>query len=103
MSNLSLRQLFYKSLAPNAIILEAGAHIGRDTVRLAEHFNLGTIHALEPVTSLYKKLCNSVKHLSNVRTYPYALSNKNGVANYFESSGRSTAVSSLLEPTGYLQ
>jgi FkbM family methyltransferase len=101
MHTLSLRQLFYRALPSNAIILEAGAHIGRDTVKLATYFSHGIIHAFEPVPSLYQQLQNSTAHLPNVHLYPFALSDTNGSAPYFISSGRSTAASSLLEPTGY--
>lgn len=82
-------------------ILEAGAHIGRDTVKLSKLWPLGTIYAFEPVPALYAQLVESTKGLPNVLCYPSALSTTVGSAVLHVSSGASTAASSLLEPYEY--
>lgn len=82
-------------------IVEAGAHIGRDTVKLSKLWPLGTIYAFEPVPALYAQLVEATKNLPNVICYPYALSDTVGTAVLHVSTGASTAASSLLEPYEY--
>ena len=50
------KKYFLKFLPENPVILEAGAHKGKDTVEMAKLWPAGTIHAFEPVPSLFKKL-----------------------------------------------
>jgi FkbM family methyltransferase len=86
-------------LPPNPIIVEAGAHIGRDTRKMNIAWPTSTIHAFEPVPELFAILSHNVLPNSNIFCYPLALSNITGITTLFMSSGRSTATSSLLEPT----
>lgn len=87
-------------LPPNPILLEAGAHIGRDTQKMLNAWPSCTIHAFEPVPELFSVLSSKVAANSRAFCYPFALSNKTGMSTLFMSSGRSTATSSLLEPLG---
>jgi 2-O-methyltransferase len=85
-------------LPENPVILEAGAHIGRDTKKLSAYWPKGHIHAFEPVPALFEQLQHNTKNLLNVSCYPFALAATSGSAILHVSSGRSTATSSLLQP-----
>lgn len=89
-------------LPKNPVILEAGAHIGVDTVEMAKMWPTSTIHAFEPVPKLYNQLVASTYHLSNVRCYELALSNLCGRASFYISGGAGDASSSLLKPKEHL-
>jgi FkbM family methyltransferase len=88
-------------LPENPRIIEAGAHIGRDTVKLSRLWPLGTLYAFEPVPALYEKLVDATKNLTNVICFPLALSDTTGMKLLHVSGGASTAASSLLEPYEY--
>lgn len=88
-------------LPVNPLILEAGAHIGRDTVKMSKLWPEGTIYAFEPVPELFKQLVENTKTYKNIFCFPSALSDKVGEAALYVSSGASTAASSLLEPYEY--
>lgn len=90
---------YIKNFLPeNPIILEAGAHIGRDTIKMAKLWPNSKIYAFEPVPELFKELEIKAKKFNNIFCYNLALGQKNEPRKFFVSSGRSTAVSSLYEP-----
>lgn len=89
-------------LPKNPVILEAGAHIGVDTVEMAKMWPMSTIHAFEPVPKLYNQLVASTCQLPNVRCYELALSNLCGRASFYVSGGAGDASSSLLKPKEHL-
>jgi 2-O-methyltransferase len=89
-------------LPTNPVVIEAGAHVGTDTMAMAKLWKKGVIHAFEPVPDLYEKLVYNTRKFFNVRTYPYALGAKTGKQKMFVSSGRSDASSSLLKPKEHL-
>lgn len=95
------KEYIKRFLPEKPIILEAGAHIGRDTLKMSLIWPRGTIYAFEPVPALYAQLIERTKNQENVSCDPRALSNVNGTAILHVSSGASTAVSSLLEPYEY--
>jgi FkbM family methyltransferase len=84
-------------------IVEAGAHSGLDTLRLAKLFSRGTVHAFEPVPELFARLTRRVGGRANVRSYPSALGARSGRATLHVSGGGSDGSSSLLRPTGHLE
>lgn len=90
-------------LPPNPIIIEAGAHIGRDTIKMAKLWPTATIYAFEPVQSLFATLTDNTKEYPNVHCYNIALSDHTGTETLYVSSGASTAVSSLYKPHEYAQ
>ncbi len=91
-----------KTLLPdNPIIIEAGAHKGRDTIKMAKLWPNGRIHAFEPVPSLFAELTAITAGYPQVTCHPVALSDKESEATLYVSSGASTAASSLLEPHTY--
>lgn len=50
-------------LPPNPIIIEAGAHIGRDTKKMARQWPNAHIHAFEPVPALFEILKKILLHI----------------------------------------
>jgi FkbM family methyltransferase len=96
------KKFFVQFLQKNPIILEAGAHKGKDTVEMAMLWSGGTIHAFEPVPVLFKKLKNNTRNLKNVHCYQLALGNKQGTEIMYLSSGASDGSSSLLPPKEHL-
>ncbi|MBX2962027.1 MAG: FkbM family methyltransferase [Cyclobacteriaceae bacterium] len=101
-NNLSLKREIATYLPENPIIIEAGAHIGVDTLEFNKIWPGATIHAFEPVPNIYKELQKTTRHLSNVITYPLALSSSTGRADIHVSSGDSDGSSSLLSPKDHL-
>ena len=89
-------------LPKNPVILEAGAHIGTDTIEMLQMWPECTIHAFEPLPKVYTKLIQNTQAFNNVYRYPFALSNNNGLARLYVSSGTSDASSSLLAPKEHL-
>lgn len=90
-------------LPHNPVILEAGAHIGRDTVKMAKQWPHAIIHAFEPVPYLFEELKKNTAAFPNIHCYNIALSNRSGFTTFYQSGGRSTATSSLLAPKEYLK
>jgi hypothetical protein len=83
---------YFRALLPrDPVIVEAGAHGGGDTVRLARAWPRGHVHAFEPVPSLFQRMSTRVRNRHNVSCYPLALSDKVGTAEIFVSSGASDA------------
>ena len=89
-------------LPDDAVIVDAGAHDGRDTVELSKLFPKGKIYAFEPIPEIFSELKENTKHLNNVTCYPLALSDKIGTVDIFVSSGQSTGSSSLLPPKEHI-
>lgn len=98
-----LKEQITQYLPKRPIIVEAGAHIGRDTLRMSALWPEAQIHAFEPVSSLYEQLLSQTVDLQNVVCYNLALSDHTGTERLHVSSGASTAVSSLFEPYEYLK
>ena len=97
------KEFIAQFLPNNPVIVEAGAHIGRDTKKMIKVWPHAIIHVFEPVQELFTELQKNVAKYPSIHCYPYALSNQNGTASFHVSSGRSTATSSLLQPKEYLK
>ncbi|OFY84451.1 MAG: hypothetical protein A3F72_13665 [Bacteroidetes bacterium RIFCSPLOWO2_12_FULL_35_15] len=91
-----------RKIPSNPIIIEAGAHIGSDSGRFAQLWKDAKIYAFEPVPDVYSQLVENTSQYKNIKTFPLALSDKNGETKMFVSSGRSDASSSLLAPKEHL-
>jgi len=84
-------------------ILEAGAHIGRDTVEMSKLWPKGTIHAFEPLPDLFAKLKAATRSCPNVLCHDTALSDRSGTLEFNVSGGKSDASSSILSPKQHLE
>ena len=91
-----------KFLPKNPVILEAGAHVGGDTIKMALAWKGSEIHAFEPIPAIYKKLSSRTSFFKNIKTYPVALGAATGQTKIFVSKGDSDASSSLLAPKEHL-
>ncbi|MEO1258406.1 MAG: FkbM family methyltransferase [Bacteroidota bacterium] len=95
---------FLKILLPKKpVIIEAGAHDGRDTVVMSKKWPAGFIYAFEPVPFLFQNLIERTSGLQNVKVSSFALNDQCGKKKLYLSSGRSDASSSLLKPLAHLQ
>lgn len=97
------KKYFIRFLPDNPIILEAGAHKGKDTVEIARQWPSGTIYAFEPVPELFVKLTKNTRRFKNVHCYQLGLGTISGQQTMFISSGASDGSSSLLPPKTHLQ
>lgn len=95
------KELIASFLPNNPIILEAGAHKGRDTLKMVKQWPQGTFYCFEPVPAMFELLNKAVDGMPHVHCYQLALAGSNGTATFHVSSGRSDAASSLYEPAEY--
>lgn len=103
MSSPSLKRHALKRLLPDdAVIVEAGAHSGGDTVALARLFAEGQIHAFEPIPALYEQLRRGTSGCPNVTTYPLAIGEAEAVRPMWIGGGAEDGSSSLLSPKAHL-
>jgi FkbM family methyltransferase len=96
------KRIFEEYLPENAIILDAGAFNGSDSIDFAKMFSKGIIYAIEPVTSIYNGLVENTKTFDNIKTFNVALDDECGEKEIFISSGYSVQSSSLLKPKEHL-
>lgn len=92
------REYIKQFLPDDPVIVEAGAHIGRDTLKMSRLWPQSTIHAFEPVPELFDKLQAAVADKPNIHCYQLALSNQSGTAKLYVSDAQHAAISSLLKP-----
>ena len=97
------KYLLKKYLINKPIIIDCGAHIGSDSIELAKIFPKSEVYSFEPVPILYEKLQYLTRTYKNIKTFNCALSNTDGEADFYLSSGASDASSSLLEPNEHLE
>lgn len=89
-------------LPPSPVIVEAGAHNGLHTVWLSILSGTGTVHAFEPVPTVYRQLISNTFSRRNVCRYKLAVSGMCGHAAMHISAGGSDASSSLHAPKEHL-
>jgi FkbM family methyltransferase len=95
---------YIKNFLPeNPTIVEAGAHKGKDTIKLSKTWPKGLVHAFEPVPGLFTQLLKAAKKRQNVTCYPFALSDTSGISRIFISGGISDGSSSLLKPQEHIK
>jgi FkbM family methyltransferase len=84
------------------VIIEAGAHIGVDTLKLNQRWPKAKIYAFEPVPDIFKQLKAKTKSVKNIFCYPFAVGQKETTMQIYVSSGESDGSSSLLKPKEHL-
>jgi FkbM family methyltransferase len=84
-------------------IVEAGGHLGEDTIKLHKMFPEANIYTFEPTDDLYLKLRSLVKDVKNITIIPYALSDKNGEANFYLEETGDGGASSLLPASEFFK
>lgn len=85
-----------------AVIVDAGAHIGSDSVELSRLFPKATIYSFEPIPSLFTQLCRNTRKYRRIHCIESALSGESGTSDIYVSSGGSDASSSLRRPLEHL-
>lgn len=90
-----------KYLPQNPVIIDCGAHVGADSIELSKMLPKSKIFCFEPVPSIFSSLKKNTKKYSNIECFQIALSDNDGEAHFFVSSGESDASSSLMNPTGH--
>jgi FkbM family methyltransferase len=91
-----------KFLPDNPVIIDAGAHVGVDSIEMCRIFNGSVIYAFEPVPTVFSSLQHNTRHYKAIHCYQIALSNINGEQKMYVSSGASDGSSSLLSPNEHL-
>lgn len=104
--------LIKRHVPPDAVVVEAGAHRGEDSVRLVEFLKPRKLYAFEPVPDLFKALQEKTRSVPTIECVPYALAEKSGMSTMHVSSGyhelpgdlriAGDGSSSLLRPTGHI-
>jgi FkbM family methyltransferase len=89
-------------LPSDPVILEAGAHVGMDTVELAKTWPGSRVFAFEPVPEVHAQLAKRVRRLSNVVVDSRALGAQTGTTPMYVSGGASDGSSSLRPPKEHL-
>ena len=95
-------------LPDNPVIVEAGAFAGYDTVKMANLWPKGTLHAFEPVPELFDTLCKKTAPYNTIHCYPLALSDVTGTASFYiaekeHKPGVPTQAGSLRKPKKRLE
>ena len=91
-----------KFIPNDPVIIEAGAHVGSDTIEMAKLWPKGHIYAFECIPHLFEKLYETTKKYKNVKCCQMAIGEQNGSAEIFVSSGSSDGSSSLMPPHEHL-
>jgi FkbM family methyltransferase len=97
------KEYIAKFLPADPVVVEAGAHVGADTIEMSLLWPDATIHAFEPVPEIFHKLAKNTKRLKNIRCHNIALSSKTGKATMSVSTEGSDGSSSLLKPKMHLK
>jgi len=92
-----------KNLPHDPIIVEAGSFTGKDSIRMAQTWPLGTIFAFEPDPLIFQELATNVTPYHNIHIFQLALSHEKGTAFFWPSEhpkkpGRPSQAGSLLPP-----
>lgn len=102
--NESINKYYIRKFLPSKpIIIDAGAHIGDDSVEMARLYPKSKIYAFEPVPGIYKRLLENTSKYKRITCYPLALSNNTGEQVMYVSSGGSDGSSSLMQPKDHLK
>jgi len=96
------KSLLKKYIPDDAVIIDAGAFNGNDSLDFLNYFPLATIHAFEPVPHIYKTLKENTSNFPNIHTYDLALDDAIGEKKIYISHGYSVQSSSLLKPKEHL-
>lgn len=96
------KETIKRYLPVSPVIVEAGAHVGFDTLEMSTLWPQASIHAFEPIPSIYAQLVANTRDRANITCHPLALGATTGHASMFVSTGGSDGSSSLLRPAEHL-
>ncbi|HEX4958216.1 MAG TPA: FkbM family methyltransferase [Lacibacter sp.] len=99
----SINKNYIRQFLPaNPVIIDAGAHVGGDSIEMCRLYKGSTIHAFEPVPAIFRLLKHNTRKFKQIHCHTIALSNQNGTQTMHVSSGASDGSSSLLKPKDHL-
>jgi len=91
--------LFLKQFLPaSPVILEAGANQGEDTLKMMFLWTKSNIHVFEPSPHCFSLLKKHIAAFPLIKSYPYALTNFCGEAEFYIGINEAPASSSIDEP-----
>jgi FkbM family methyltransferase len=92
-------------LPENPTIIEAGAFWGHDSLKMAQLWPKGIVHAFEPVPEIFDELVKRTDYMPNIMCHQQALSNTNDpvILHLAHKKNRLTQASSVHEPYERLQ
>lgn len=96
------KNILKKYIPEDAIILDAGAYNGHDSIDFVTIFPKSTVYAVEPISSIYNQLVENTKSYNNIKTFKLALNDTIANKTMFISSGYSVQSSSLMKPKEHL-
>ncbi len=70
-------------LPQNALVIEAGAFNGKDSIIITQQMPKSTVYAFEPVPKLFTTLQKNTTLHKNIHCFNTALSNRNGNAKFY--------------------
>lgn len=100
MKNKITKSFIAQFLPENPIIVEAGAHKGKDTTEMSNLWPDAVIHAFEP-TEIYEQLVQNTSAYPNIHTYNIALDSISSQKKMYAAIGKYTQLSSLHKPSEY--
>lgn len=96
------KETFIKYLPKNPIVIDAGAHLGEDSIEIAKIWPKAKIYSFEPAPLVFKKLKEMTKKYKNITPIKKALGEKNGKKIFYLSGNINDAASSLKQPNKVL-
>lgn len=101
--NESINKNYIRRFLPaNPFVIDAGAHVGGDSIEMCRLFPGSTVYAFEPVPAIYQLLKYNTRKFKRIHCHTTALSNRNGEQVLHVSSGASDGSSSFLQPKEHL-
>ncbi len=99
----SINKNYIRQFLPsNPIVIDAGAHVGGDSIEMCRLFKGSKVHAFEPVPAIFQLLKHNTRKFNRITCHTVALSNRNGEQVMHVSSGASDGSSSFLQPKEHL-
>lgn len=100
----TINKNYIKRFLPvNPVIIDAGAHVGGDSIEMYRLYRGAVVHAFEPVPHIFSLLRHNTRKFKGIHCHTIALSNQNGEQVMHVSSGASDGSSSLLAPKEHLK
>ncbi|MGV2336631.1 MAG UNVERIFIED_CONTAM: FkbM family methyltransferase [Planctomycetaceae bacterium] len=96
------KSLAIRNLPLRPVIVDCGAYDGGDAITLAK-LSGGTVHAFEADPEIFELLKHNTRRCASVRCHHLALSDRNGIGNFYCGDGDFNASGSLLEPNPELK